>query len=137
MSRPGVFGLPHLSEDAVASFADGVLSPTASARARKHCAECAECAAAVREQREMAMMLRAAPAPALPSGLLARLTGLPMSTSLPPRRPTGIGPDGQPVLLTREAPAEDDQPADYEFRIATVGVRPRSAPGRLNLSPSG
>ncbi len=81
MSGPRVFGLPHLSEDAVAAFADGVLSAAAASRAQRHCAECAECADAVRGQREAAMLLRAAQAPALPSGLLDRLAGLPMSAA--------------------------------------------------------
>jgi hypothetical protein len=116
MSSPGVFGLPHLSEDAVAAFADGVLSPSAAARAQRHCRECGECADAVRGQRETAMTLRTAAAPALPSGLLDRLAGLPMSASLPPPRgglPTAVGADGVPVFITnsaREQPAE--QPAE-------------------------
>ena len=102
MSVPSVFGLPHLSEDAVAAFADGVLSASATARARRHCQECAECAAAVRGQREAAMMLRSATAPSLPSGLLDRLAGLPMSTTLPPTSgglPTALDPNGVPVFV--------------------------------------
>ena len=84
MTVPRVFGLPHLSEDAVAAFADGVLSDTAAARARKHCSECTECAQAVRVQRETAMMLRTASSPTMPAGLLDRLTHLPMSAPMPP-----------------------------------------------------
>ena len=102
MTGPSVFGLPHLSEDAVAAFADGVLSPSATVRARRHCAECTECAEAVRGQREAAMMLRAAGAPALPAGLLDRLAGLPMSAQLPPPPsglPTTIDADGVPVFV--------------------------------------
>lgn len=105
MSGPRVFGLPHLSEDAVAAFADGVLSTAAASRARRHCAECAECADAVRGQREAAMMLRAAQAPPLPSGLLDRLAGLPMSAPLPPPRgglPTVLGADGNPVFVAHD-----------------------------------
>jgi hypothetical protein len=103
MSVPSVFGLPHLSEDAVAAFADGVLSPSAAARAQRHCLECQECAAAVRGQREAAMMLRSAAAPSLPSGLLARLAGVPMSTSLPGTSgglPTALDEDGVPVFVS-------------------------------------
>src|SRR3979411_2698277 len=99
MTVPRVFGLPHLSEDAVAAFADGVLSPTAAIRAERHCAECAECAAAVRGQRQATMVLRAAAAPAWPSGLMDRLAGVPMSTPLPPPRgglPMVVGEDGVP-----------------------------------------
>ncbi|HEX8095567.1 hypothetical protein [Jatrophihabitans sp.] len=106
MSGPRVFGLPHLSEDAVAAFADGVLSAAAASRAQRHCAECAECADAVRGQRETAMMLRAAQAPALPSGLLARLTGVPMSAPLPPPRgglPTVLGADGIAMFVAHDA----------------------------------
>lgn len=105
MTYPRVFGLPHLSEDAVAAFADGVLAPAATARAQRHCAECPECADAVRGQREAAMMLRTSAAPALPSGLLDRLAGLPMSTSLPPPRsglPTMLGSDGIPVFIAHD-----------------------------------
>ncbi len=100
------FGLPHLSEDAVAAFADGVLSAAAASRAQRHCSECVECADAVRGQRETAMMLRAAPAPALPSGLLDRLAGLPMSTPLPPPRsglPTVLGADGVAMFVAHHA----------------------------------
>lgn len=108
MTYPRVFGLPHLSEDAVAAFADGVLTPAATARAQRHCAECSECADAVRGQREAAMMLRTSAAPALPSGLLDRLAGLPMSASLPPPRsglPTMLGSDGIPVFIAHDPSA--------------------------------
>ena len=111
MSGFGVFALPHLSADAVAAFADGVLSGNAATRARKHCAECSECAAAVRAQREAAFILRTAPTPSLPSGLLDRLAGLPMSTSLPPPAgglPIVIGPDGAPVIAA--GPLATDEP---------------------------
>jgi hypothetical protein len=114
MTGPSVFGLPHLSEDAVAAFADGVLSASATTRARRHCAECAECADAVRGQRETAMLLRTAGAPALPAGLLARLAGLPMSAQLPPPLsglPITLDSDGVPVFIAYQpGPARSDQP---------------------------
>ncbi|MDQ1732990.1 MAG: hypothetical protein QOK10_3149 [Pseudonocardiales bacterium] len=116
MSMPSVFGLPHLSEDAVAAFADGVLSASAAARARRHCQECAECAEAVRGQRETAMMLRSTMAPSLPSGLLDRLACLPMSTPLPPPSsglPTAIGADGVPVFVAFQH-SSPDEPAGPE-----------------------
>ncbi len=106
MTGPRVFGLPHLSEDAVAAFADGVLSAAAASRARRHCGECVECADAVRGQRETAMMLRTAAAPPLPSGLLDRLAGVPMSAPLPPRRgglPVVLGDDGIAMFLAHDA----------------------------------
>lgn len=116
MTSP-VFGLPHLSEDAVAAFADGVLSAAAASRAQRHCAECVECADAVRGQRETAMMLRAAQAPALPSGLLDRLAGLPMSTPLPPPSrgglPTVLGADGTAMFVAHDMrKARDPQAGD-------------------------
>jgi len=116
MSGPGVFGgLPHLSEDAVAASADGVLSPSAAIRAERHCAECVECAAAVRGQREAAMMLRSASAPRMPSGLLDRLSGVPMSTQLPPPMsglPTVMSSDGTPMFVARKlVDRSDDGPA--------------------------
>lgn len=110
MSNPRVFGLPHLSEDAVAAFADGVLSAAATSRAQRHCAECAECADAVRGQRETAMLLRTAQAPALPSGLLDRLAGLPMSASLPPPRgglPTVLDADGTAMFVAYDVHRAD------------------------------
>jgi anti-sigma factor RsiW len=113
MTVPRVFGLPHLSEDAVAAFADGVLSPTATIRAERHCAECAECAAAVRGQREAAMMLRAAEAPSMPSGLMDRLAGVPMSAPLPPPRgglPTVMGEDGVAMFATHKVEGPDREP---------------------------
>lgn len=123
MSVPSVFGLPHLSEDAVAAFADGVLTSSATERARRHCASCSECAEAVRIQREAAMMLRSACAPSLPSGLLARLAGLPMSVPLPPPSsglPTVMGADGIPMFVSHTSrrpdhdhDGESDSPAEF------------------------
>jgi hypothetical protein len=104
-----VFGLPHLSEDAVAAFADGMLSPSAAARAARHCAECAECAEAVQVQRDAASILRSAALPSVPSSLLHRLSAVPMSAPMPPPfggLPTVIGSDGQPVFLTHDVSVE-------------------------------
>ncbi|MEO7262691.1 MAG: hypothetical protein ABI047_15760 [Jatrophihabitantaceae bacterium] len=128
MTSP-VFGLPHLSEDAVAAFADGVLSAAAASRAQRHCAECVECADAVRGQRETAMMLRAAQAPALPSGLLARLAGLPMSTPLPPASrgglPTALGADGTAMFIAHDGrKARDLHARDLHTREAPSGEQP-------------
>ena len=117
MSVPSVFGLPHLSEDSVAAFADGVLSDAAAGRARRHCAECLECADAVRVQRETAMVLRTASAPAMPAGLLDRLAGLPMSTPLPPPTgglPTVMGADGVPMIVAFNPVREPETPSDPE-----------------------
>jgi hypothetical protein len=72
----------HLSDEAVAAFADGVLTGSARERARKHTAECPECAYSVAVQREAVWALRAAPAPALPTGLFDRLLDVPSTTPI-------------------------------------------------------
>lgn len=89
----------HLSDEAVAAFADGVLSGPARERATRHTAGCVECAHAVKVQREAAWALRAAPAPSLPSGLLDRLRCVPQTTPIT-TLPTAIGPDGSTMLAT-------------------------------------
>lgn len=89
----------HLSDEAVAAFADGVLGGFARERARRHTAECAECAYAVTVQREAAWALRAAPAPALPTSLVDRLRTVPQTTPIT-TLPTAIDPDGTPMLST-------------------------------------
>jgi anti-sigma factor RsiW len=89
----------HLSDEAVAAFADGVLSGHARERATRHTAACGECAHAVKVQREAAWALRAAPAPCLPNGLLDRLRGVPHTTPIT-TLPTAIGPDGSTMLST-------------------------------------
>lgn len=126
MTGTGVFGLPHLSEDAVAAFADGVLSASAADRARRHCAECAECSEAVRAQREAALLLRTASNPSVPADLLSRLATVPMSAPLPPPcggLPTVLGADGRPMLV-----AHDPRNA---ARLAAAGPNqpPFSQPG--------
>jgi hypothetical protein len=136
MTVPSVFGLPHLSEDAVAAFADGVLSDAAAVRARKHCSECSECAQAVRVQRETAMLLRTASAPAAPAGLLDRLAGLPMSTSLPPPRsglPTMLGADGVPVFVAHN-PRRSTGQTELHAHAAATG---QQHPHRRVLLPVG
>jgi hypothetical protein len=133
-----VFGLPHLSEDAVAAFADGVLSAAAASRARRHCAECVECADAVRGQRETAMMLRAAQAPALPSGLLDRLAGLPMSTPLPRSHgglPTVLGADGTAMFVAHDVHKASQAPSeDQSGGTAHTTARPSHRRGALPVT---
>jgi anti-sigma factor RsiW len=87
----------HLSDEAVAAFADGVLGGTARTRAARHTSECPECAHAVAVQREAVWALRAAPAPALPTGLLDRLRSVPADTPIEPP-PSAIAPDGSAVF---------------------------------------
>lgn len=137
MTSP-VFGLPHLSEDAVAAYADGVLSAAAASRARQHCAECVECADAVRGQRETAMMLRAAQAPALPSGLLDRLAGLPMSTPLPPPSrgglPTVLSADGTAMFIAHDV-RKSREPQGREPRAERACDDEPEAPGHPPARP--
>lgn len=136
MAGASVFGLPHLSEDAVAAFADGVLSASATARARRHCAECAECAQAVRAQREAALLLRAASCPSASADLLSRLASVPMSAPLPPRSgpPTVLGADGMPMFR-----AYDPRNADSDGPIRRPQPGPYGGspdqPGRYGVSP--
>jgi hypothetical protein len=89
----------HLSDEAVAAFADGVLGGHARDRAARHVNACAECRDAVQIQREAAYALRSAGAPALPTGLLDRLRTVPLTTPLT-ALPTVVGPDGSTVLCT-------------------------------------
>jgi hypothetical protein len=95
----------HLSDEAVAAFADGVLSGHARERARRHCAVCPGCNYAVAVQREAVWALRAAPAPSLPSGLLDRLREVPATTPITPRVPTAVDNDGTAMFATFAAPA--------------------------------
>ena len=91
--------IPHLSDEAVAAYADGVLRGHARERAARHTESCVECAHAVRVQREAVFALRAAPAPALPTDLAARLRTLPQTTPLT-AVPTAVGDDGTLMLST-------------------------------------
>ena len=86
----------HLSDEAVAAFADGVLNGHARERAARHVNACAECRHAVRVQREAAYALRAAGAPQPPSDLLDRLRTVPLTTPLG-AIPTAVDPDGTPM----------------------------------------
>jgi anti-sigma factor RsiW len=89
----------HLSDEAVAAFADGVLTGHARERATRHINSCAECAHAVKVQREAAFALRSAAAPALPSSLRERLRTVPQTTEIP-TLPTTVAPDGTAMLST-------------------------------------
>ena len=88
----------HLSDEAVAAFADGVLRGHARERAARHTESCPECAHAVRVQREAAWALRAAPAPALPTSLADRLRTLPDITPIT-ALPTVVDDDGTALML--------------------------------------
>jgi hypothetical protein len=89
----------HLSDEAVAAHADGVLRGHARDRAAKHIDSCTECRTAVRGQREAALALRTACAPAPPSALIDKLRTVPLTTPIP-TPPTSIAPDGTTMLST-------------------------------------
>jgi anti-sigma factor RsiW len=120
----------HLSDEAVAAFADGVLTGHARERATKHTATCAECAEAVAIQREAVLALRSAAAPALPSGLLDRLKSLPDTTPIS-GVPAMLGPDGSPVFaafgtlgsaaaLIPQQPPQPQRPDEHHRSRRTV-----------------
>jgi anti-sigma factor RsiW len=114
----------HLSDEAVAAFADGVLRGHARDRAARHVDGCAECRGAVKAQREAAWLLRAAPAPELPAGLFDRLQGLPSTTPIPTPPPTVVAPDGQTWLSTM-APMSAFAPSEPKRRKHRLpGLRP-------------
>ena len=89
----------HLSDEAVAAFADGVLSGHARDRAARHLSGCPECAHAVAVQREAVWALRAAPAPSLPVGLVDRLRSVPITTPVT-NIPSAFDEHGSALLST-------------------------------------
>jgi hypothetical protein len=94
----------HLSDEAIAAFADDVLTGHARERARRHTTSCAECNYAVLVQREAVWALRSAAAPSLPSGLLDRLRDVPVTTPIR-RVPTALDEHGTAMFATFAAPA--------------------------------
>ena len=94
----------HLSDEAIAAFADGVLRGSARERAGRHLSSCAECAYAVAVQREAVWALRAAPAPPLPTHLIDRLRSVPVTTPIE-NIPAAMGPDGSAMFGTFGAAA--------------------------------
>jgi anti-sigma factor RsiW len=117
----------HLSDEAIAAFADGVLSGHARERASRHAGKCPECAHAVAVQREAAWALRAAPAPCLPSGLLDRLRSVPATTPIE-HIPSALGRDGSAMfaafgtMMMSAAALAPSQPA------AAAPVTPAAGP---------
>jgi hypothetical protein len=106
----------HLSDEAVAAFADRMLAVPAQHRAERHLALCPECATAVAEQRAAVSALRAAPTPAMPLDLLERLRAVPVTTPLTPST-MALAPDGSAVFpafgtrTTLDRPAREVRPA--------------------------
>ena len=69
------------------------------------------------------MMLRTAARPSMPSGLLDRLAGVPMSTQLPPPMsglPTVIGEDGVPMFVAHKSDPQPESGSGSAFRRGTL-----------------
>ena len=131
----------HLSDEAVAAFADGVLSGHARERASRHVLACPECAHAVAVQREAVWALRAAQAPPLPTSLVDRLRSVPSTTPLG-NAPAALAPDGSAMFAAfgsigsaalvpprpsagrsdRDAPADHTGPHGHSDRRLRFGL---------------
>ena len=129
MSLPSL-PVQHLSDEAVAAFADGALGNGARGRAARHVAHCPDCAHAVAVQREAVWALRAAPAPTLPGGLLDRLRAVPSTTPLN-GHPLALDADGSAVfpafgtaaaLVEPSPPAPDSHAHMSERRVRSYGL---------------
>jgi anti-sigma factor RsiW len=98
----------HLLPDAVVAFVDGELSPTAHDRAAAHLARCPFCAAEAATQRQARSMMKAAPAPSAPAGLLASLMNIPQDVELPSGPDNlAVTEDGQLVTVLRPGKAAE------------------------------
>lgn len=117
----------HLSDEAVAAYADGVLGATARLRAERHIAACPECAYSVAVQREAVFALRGAPMPALPTGLLDRLRAVPTTTPLT-TTPLALSPDGSATFPSYGTPHHVDDASLMSGHPAglTPSIAPRS-----------
>lgn len=115
--------MQHLSDEAVAAYADGVLRGHPHERARRHTAECPECAHAVAVQREAVLALRAAGAPSLPSGLADRLRAVPVTTPIR-TVPTAVDSDGSPMFATFGAAAlvPQSRPAQRNWHLRPLAI---------------
>jgi hypothetical protein len=89
-------------------------------------------------------MLRAATAPSMPSGLLDRLSCLPMSATLPPPMgglPTTLGADGVPMIVAYNPRGHRSQPQQQQAQASAVhaspGPIPHSVFGRRGVLPIG
>ena len=109
----------HLSAEAVAAVADGVLSGAPLARAERHLGTCLDCAQEVVAQRQASFALRAADLPQLPVDLTERLLGLPLTVGFDDAvAPAAVSADGEPLFAT--ATVSPALPATSPGRIRTV-----------------
>ena len=125
----------HLSDEAVAAFADDVLTGLARDRAQRHTSACPECNHAVAVQREAVWALRTAPAPSLPIGLLDRLREVPVTTPIR-HVPSHVDEHGTTMFATFAAPAAfvPAQPLGRRGRGVTLAVASAAMLGVLTTS---
>lgn len=123
----------HLSDEAVAAYADGVLRGHPRERAGRHLAGCTECARAVRVQREAVLVLRSAPPPPLPTGLLDRLRAVPSTTPLD-LPPTTLTPDGTTVFPAYGTRLPDSGFAPFGAAALVPPTSPREATHRARFT---
>jgi anti-sigma factor RsiW len=94
----------HLMPDAVVAFVDGELSATARDRVAAHMMSCPRCAADITAQRQARAAVRAADAPSMSAGFLAKLGAIPQNTELPELPDElAVTQDGQLVAVQRQA----------------------------------
>lgn len=106
----------HLSDEAIAAVADGVLVGAPLARAERHLGSCLDCAQEVVAQRQASFALRAASIPCLPGDLADRLRGLPHTISLeaPDIVCSVLGDNGQPMFAAFGTPGGSSLGASAE-----------------------
>ena len=96
----------HLSAEAIAAVADGVLTGAPLARAERHLGNCLDCAQEVVAQRQASFALRSASDPSVPGSLLERLCGLPLTVPLETvQTASALSPEGEPMMASFSAVA--------------------------------
>ena len=96
----------HLSAEAIAAVADGVLTGAPLARAERHLANCLDCAQEVVAQRQASFALRSASDPSVPGSLVERLCGLPLTVPLETvQTASALSPEGEPMMASFSAVA--------------------------------
>ena len=100
----------HLSAEAVAAVADGVLTGAPLARAERHLTNCLDCSQEVVAQRQASFALRSASDPLVPGGLLDRLRGLPLTLPLDSfQTASALSPEGEPMVASFDSAARADR----------------------------
>lgn len=129
------FAVPHLSDEAVAAYADGVLVGGPCARAQQHLRDCAECAAAVADQQAARRALRSAAAPLVPGRLLARLRELPSSAPLGGQPMiAALSDEGYPAFAAFDSRKPPSDPAPREMTTGPLSLGQRSGTALANAA---